>query len=152
MGTSVVSNDGQNVIIIIAPSSPQNPPSPTFTKINVDSPSPATTSDYESSCDTDPEWSPSPNPANTIPSPRHQPINSTPGATKTIKKEVMEAVECKSEEEVAQQKKGSKEDKKGANEDKKGTNEDKKGTKEDMELTKQEKSSEEASGPSNEAV
>lgn len=84
--TSVVSNDGQNVIIIIAPSSPQNPPSPTFTKINVNSPSPATTSDYESSCDTDPEWSPSPNPANTIPSPHHQPINSTPGATKTIKK------------------------------------------------------------------
>lgn len=67
-------------------------------------------------------------------------------------KKVMEAVECKSEEEVAQQKKGSKEDKKGTNEDKKGTNEDKKGTKEDMELTKQEKSSEEASGPSNEAV
>lgn len=44
-------------------------------------------------------------------------------------KKVMEDVECKSEEEVAQQK-----------------------TKEEKELTKQDKSSEEASGPSNEAV
>lgn len=84
--TSVVSNDGQNVIIIIAPSSPQNPPSPTFTTINVNSPSPASTSDYESSCDTDPEWSPSPNSADTITSPRHQRTSNTPAATKTIKK------------------------------------------------------------------
>jgi len=84
--TSVVSDDGQNVIIIIAPSSPQTPPSPTFTTINVNSPSPATTSDYESSSDTDPEWSPSPQPASTSTSPRHQQIKNTPAATKTIKK------------------------------------------------------------------
>lgn len=85
--TSVVSDDGQNVIIIIAPSSPQPqaPPSPTFTTISVNSPTPST-SDYESSCDTDPEWSPSPNPAYTTTSPRHLQTTNTPSATKTIKK------------------------------------------------------------------
>jgi len=61
--TSVVSEDGQNVIIIIAP------PSPTQT----------VTSDYESNYDTDPDWAPSPNPG----SPQ---VKDTPPVTKTIRK------------------------------------------------------------------
>jgi len=62
--TSVVSEDGQNVIIIIAPnSSPEcesflEPVSPTT---QLQSPtSPTTTNDSDCSYDTDPEWSPSP--------------------------------------------------------------------------------------------
>jgi len=61
--TSVLSDDGQNVIIIIAP------------------PSPTITSDYESNYDTDPEWAPSPSP-----SPRTLKIKDTPPASKTIRK------------------------------------------------------------------
>merc|ERR1711892_1174413 len=62
--TSVVSEDGQNVIIIIAPNSPPEcesflePVSPTT---QLQSPtSPTATNDSDCSYDTDPEWSPSP--------------------------------------------------------------------------------------------
>jgi len=61
--TSVMSEDGQNVIIIIAP------------------PSPTITSDYESNYDTDPEWAPSPSP-----SPRSPKVKNTLSVTKTIRK------------------------------------------------------------------
>merc|ERR1712025_1384632 len=61
--TSVVTEDGQNVIIIIAPpSSPKSPPSPAVSPIHVTAQSPLATSDYESSYETDPDWSPSPAP------------------------------------------------------------------------------------------
>jgi len=62
--TSVVSEDGQNVIIIVAPNSPAEcksflePVSPTT---QIQSPtSPTATNDSDCSYDTDPEWSPSP--------------------------------------------------------------------------------------------
>lgn len=61
--TSVLSEDGQNMIIIIAP------------------PSPTITSDYESNYDTDPEWAQSPSP-----SPKNAKARDTPPATKTIRK------------------------------------------------------------------
>jgi len=84
--TSVVTEDGQNVIIIIAPpSSPKIPPSPAVSPIHVNALSPLTTSDYESSYETDPDWAPSPAPMrmnNNI----NQSLKDTPPLKKTIKK------------------------------------------------------------------
>merc|ERR1711902_416201 len=63
--TSLVSEDGQNVIIIIAPSSPAEfdsflePVSPKEFKDPLNSPI-AASNDTDSSYDTDPDWSPSP--------------------------------------------------------------------------------------------
>lgn len=63
--TSLVSEDGQNVIIIIAPSSPAEfdsflePVSPMEFKDPLNSPT-AANNDTDSSYDTDPDWSPSP--------------------------------------------------------------------------------------------
>merc|ERR1712173_36813 len=63
--TSLVSEDGQNVIIIIAPSSPSEfdsflePVSPKEFKDPLNSPI-AANNDTDSSYDTDPDWSPSP--------------------------------------------------------------------------------------------
>lgn len=54
--TSVTTEDGQNVIIIIAPSTPKQCPSPSSSPIHMTCLSPSNTSDYE----TDPEWVPSP--------------------------------------------------------------------------------------------
>jgi len=58
--TSVTTEDGQNVIIIIAPNNPKEAQSPAQSPIHVSSPSPSNSSDYESSYETDPEWAPSP--------------------------------------------------------------------------------------------
>jgi len=64
--TSVVSEDGQNVIIIIAPNSPAEfdsflePVSPKSEFQPPISPTATITNDSDSSYDTDPEWSPSP--------------------------------------------------------------------------------------------
>merc|ERR1712048_250224 len=58
--TSVTTEDGQNVIIIIAPNNPKEAQSPAESPIHVSSPSPSNSSDYESSYETDPEWAPSP--------------------------------------------------------------------------------------------
>jgi len=63
--TRIVSEDGQNVIIIIAPSSPAEIDSflvePVSPKTEFQPPtSPTATIDSDSSYDTDPEWSPSP--------------------------------------------------------------------------------------------
>eukprot|EP00091_Calanus_sinicus_P017046 TRINITY_DN367_c0_g1_i37.p1 TRINITY_DN367_c0_g1~~TRINITY_DN367_c0_g1_i37.p1 ORF type:complete len:134 (+),score=25.90 TRINITY_DN367_c0_g1_i37:489-890(+) len=64
--TSVVSEDGQNVIIIIAPNSPAEfdsflePVSPQSEFQPPTSPTATITNDSDSSYDTDPEWSPSP--------------------------------------------------------------------------------------------
>jgi len=58
--TSVTTEDGQNVIIIIAPSSPKESQSQAQSPIHVPCPSPSNTSDYESSYETDPDWAPSP--------------------------------------------------------------------------------------------
>lgn len=58
--TSVTTDDGQNVIIIIAPSSPKESQSPAQSPIHVPCPSPSNSSDYESSYETDPDWAPSP--------------------------------------------------------------------------------------------
>jgi len=58
--TSMTTDDGQNVIIIIAPSTPKQCPSPSSSPIHMTCPSPLNTSDYETSYETDPEWVPSP--------------------------------------------------------------------------------------------
>lgn len=57
--TSVVSEDGQNVIIIIAPNSPAECDS-FLEPVSVTPNSPTATTDSDCSYDTDPEWSPSP--------------------------------------------------------------------------------------------
>jgi len=83
--TSLMSEDGQNVIIIIAPPTP-NTPADSFQEPispNTQSPaSPATTNDSDYSYDTDPEWSPSTN-YNTSFSTQ---LLSPPGQTKQRKK------------------------------------------------------------------
>merc|ERR1719153_831345 len=83
--TSMMSEDGQNVIIIIAPPTP-NTPSDSFQEPispNSQSPaSPTTTNDSDYSYDTDPEWSPSTN-SNTSFSTQ---LLSPPGQTKQRKK------------------------------------------------------------------
>jgi len=64
--TSIVSEDGQNVIIIIAPSSPEEcteflePVTPTSQVQTPLSPTNTANNDSDCSYDTDPEWSPSP--------------------------------------------------------------------------------------------
>merc|ERR1711892_521596 len=59
--TSMTTEDGQNVIIIIAPSSPKEPSSPLQSPIHLTTcPSPSITSDYETTYETDTEWVPSP--------------------------------------------------------------------------------------------
>lgn len=59
--TSMTTEDGQNVIIIIAPSAPKTSvSSPIQSPIHVPCPSPSVTSDYDTNYDTDPEWAPSP--------------------------------------------------------------------------------------------
>merc|ERR1712177_148178 len=59
--TSMTTEDGQNVIIIIAPSAPKTSvSSPIQSPIDVPCPSPSVTSDYDTNYDTDPEWVPSP--------------------------------------------------------------------------------------------
>merc|ERR1712096_161861 len=62
--TSLVSEDGQNVIIIIAPPTPNTPADSFQEPVSPNSQSPAsptTTNDSDYSYDTDPEWSPSTN-------------------------------------------------------------------------------------------
>merc|ERR1711921_27044 len=62
--TSMMSEDGQNVIIIIAPPTPNTPADSFQEPISPNSQSPAsptTTNDSDYSYDTDPEWSPSTN-------------------------------------------------------------------------------------------
>merc|ERR1719336_1510534 len=57
MTTNMMTEDGQNVVIIIAPSSPAE----SLVSVNQDPlPSPRNTSPSPGSTDTDPEWSPSP--------------------------------------------------------------------------------------------
>jgi len=59
--TSMTTEDGQNVIIIIAPSSPKHSaPSPVQSPISIPCPSPSIGSDSDNNYDTDPEWAPSP--------------------------------------------------------------------------------------------
>jgi len=58
--TTMTTEDGQNVIIIIATSTPKQCPSPSSSPIHMTCLSPSNTSDYETSYETDPEWVPSP--------------------------------------------------------------------------------------------
>jgi len=83
--TSMMSEDGQNVIIIIAPPTPNTPADSFQEPISPNSQSPAsptTTNDSDYSYDTDPEWSPSTN-SNTSFSTQ---LLSPPGQTKHRKK------------------------------------------------------------------
>jgi len=83
--TSMMSEDGQNVIIIIAPPTPNTPADSFQEPISPNSQSPAsptTTNDSDYSYDTDPEWSPSTN-SNTSFSTQ---LLSPPGQTKQRKK------------------------------------------------------------------
>jgi len=83
--TSMMSEDGQNVIIIIAPPTPNTPADSFQESISPNSQSPAsptTTNDSDYSYDTDPEWSPSTN-SNTSFSTQ---LLSPPGQTKHRKK------------------------------------------------------------------
>jgi len=70
--TSCVTEDGQNVIIIIAPPSPPSPPS--LTPSPTPSPAPSNNSTY----DTDPEWVPSPSGGS--------PLRTLAPTSRTIKK------------------------------------------------------------------